>query len=140
MRLTLRGAAVPWDHSGTLHFSGCCRTAEPASQVHSAGWHSSSKKSITPPCPLNNSVLCLSHEAHSSQTWKQTTPSALQSHASYSRCGLGSEGTDRLVALVRAEQAAALATGKQPVLFGAKITGGGSGGKCLLSGSHRGLL
>ena len=65
---------------------------------------------------------------------------SLQSHASYSRCGLGSEGTDRLVALVRAEQAAALATGKQPALFGAKITGGGSGGKHLLSDSHRGCL
>ena len=61
----------------------------------------------------------------------------LQSHASYSRCGLGSEGTDRLVALVRAEQAAALAAAKSPALFGAKITGGGSGGESLLPHSHR---
>lgn len=44
-----------------------------------------------------------------------------QSHASYSACGLGSPGTDRLVDLVRA---AGPATG----LYGAKITGGGSGG------------
>jgi galactokinase len=44
-----------------------------------------------------------------------------QSHASYSACGLGSDGTDRLVELVRE---AGPATG----LFGAKITGGGSGG------------
>ena len=51
-----------------------------------------------------------------------------QSHASYGRCGLGSEGTDRLVALVRAEAAAARAAGAQPPLYGAKITGGGSGG------------
>ena len=44
-----------------------------------------------------------------------------QSHASYSACGLGSEGTDRLVALVRQAEASA-------GLYGAKITGGGSGG------------
>lgn len=44
-----------------------------------------------------------------------------QSHASYSRCGLGSTGTDRLVELVRE-------AGPERVLYGAKITGGGSGG------------
>jgi L-arabinokinase len=43
------------------------------------------------------------------------------SHASYSACGLGSEGTDRLVALVRE-------AGPGNGLYGAKITGGGSGG------------
>jgi L-arabinokinase len=44
-----------------------------------------------------------------------------QSHASYGACGLGSEGTDRLVELVRA-------AGPAHGLYGAKITGGGSGG------------
>ncbi|MFO7169581.1 MAG: GHMP kinase [Chloroflexota bacterium] len=44
-----------------------------------------------------------------------------QSHASYSACGLGSDGTDRLVELVRA-------AGPRAGLYGAKITGGGSGG------------
>ena len=44
-----------------------------------------------------------------------------QSHASYSACGLGSTGTDKLVALVRE-------MGTQSGLYGAKITGGGSGG------------
>ncbi|HRF47985.1 MAG TPA: galactokinase family protein [Anaerolineales bacterium] len=48
------------------------------------------------------------------------------SHASYSACGLGSDGTDRLVALVRAEAAAGL--------YGAKITGGGSGGTVAVLG------
>jgi len=43
------------------------------------------------------------------------------SHASYSACGLGSDGTDRLVALVRE-------AGPRLGLYGAKITGGGSGG------------
>jgi len=42
-------------------------------------------------------------------------------HRSYSACGLGSPGTDRLVELV-AE------AGSERGLFGAKITGGGSGG------------
>jgi galactokinase len=43
------------------------------------------------------------------------------SHASYSACGLGADGTDRLVALARD---AGVARG----IYGAKITGGGSGG------------
>ncbi len=44
-----------------------------------------------------------------------------QSHASYSRCGLGSDGTDLLVDMVRA-------AGPAAGFYGAKITGGGSGG------------
>jgi L-arabinokinase len=44
-----------------------------------------------------------------------------QSHASYSACGLGSSGTDLLVDLVRRR-------GPQQGLYGARITGGGSGG------------
>lgn len=44
-----------------------------------------------------------------------------ESHASYGACGLGSTGTDRLVALVRE-------AGPAEGLYGAKITGGGSGG------------
>ena len=52
----------------------------------------------------------------------------MQSHASYGRCGLGSDGTDRIVALVRDEARAAAARGEAPPLHGAKITGGGSGG------------
>ncbi len=41
-----------------------------------------------------------------------------ESHESYSACGLGSSGTDRLVEMVRDTMG----------LYGAKITGGGSGG------------
>jgi galactokinase len=52
----------------------------------------------------------------------------LQSHVSYGACGLGSAGTDRLVALVLEERAAAGAAGAAPALYGAKITGGGCGG------------
>jgi L-arabinokinase len=44
-----------------------------------------------------------------------------QSHASYSACGLGSAATDRIVELARA-------AGPEQGVYGAKITGGGSGG------------
>jgi L-arabinokinase len=50
-----------------------------------------------------------------------------QSHASYSACGLGSEGTDLLAQLARAE-------GAGNGLYGAKITGGGSGGTVAVLG------
>jgi L-arabinokinase len=43
------------------------------------------------------------------------------SHDSYAACGLGSSGTDALVALVHD-------AGRARGLYGAKITGGGSGG------------
>jgi L-arabinokinase len=50
------------------------------------------------------------------------------SHTSYSTCGLGSDGTDRLVELVAA-------AGPSQGLFGAKITGGGSGGTVAILGT-----
>jgi len=49
------------------------------------------------------------------------------SHASYTACGLGSDGTDRLVDLVQE-------AGPEHGLFGAKITGGGSGGTVAVLG------
>jgi galactokinase len=51
------------------------------------------------------------------------------SHASYGACGLGSDGTDRLVELVRAAEPGS-------GLFGAKITGGGSGGTVAVLGTE----
>src|SRR5207245_1779217 len=52
-----------------------------------------------------------------------------ESHESYGACGLGSDGTDRLVELVAAE-------GPERGLFGAKITGGGSGGTVAIFGAR----
>ena len=49
------------------------------------------------------------------------------SHASYSACGLGSDGTDLLVGLVKE-------IGYGRGLYGAKITGGGSGGTVAVLG------
>ncbi|MEW5317093.1 MAG: hypothetical protein WDW38_008422 [Sanguina aurantia] len=57
----------------------------------------------------------------------------MQSHASYSACGLGSSGTDRLVQLVKDEMASSSISG-QRVLYGARITGGGSGGTVAILG------
>jgi L-arabinokinase len=53
-----------------------------------------------------------------------------ESHASYSACGLGSDGTDRLVALARDAGAAR-------GILGAKITGGGSGGTVAILGTAK---
>jgi len=50
-----------------------------------------------------------------------------QSHASYTACGLGSDATDRIVELVKA-------VGTGHGLYGAKITGGGSGGTVAVLG------
>jgi L-arabinokinase len=47
-------------------------------------------------------------------------------HLGYSECGLGSEATDKIVELVRAE--------KNSDLLGAKITGGGAGGTVAILG------
>ncbi len=55
-----------------------------------------------------------------------------QSHSSYGACGLGSDGTDRLVDMVRR-------SGPSAGLYGAKITGGGSGGTVAVLG-RRGSL
>jgi L-arabinokinase len=52
-----------------------------------------------------------------------------RSHASYSSCGLGSYGTDRLVDLVAELEPA-------EGVFGAKITGGGSGGTVVVFGTE----
>ena len=50
------------------------------------------------------------------------------SHESYSACGLGSDGTDLLVELW------ARSAGAKMGLYGAKITGGGSGGAVAILG------
>jgi L-arabinokinase len=50
-----------------------------------------------------------------------------ESHASYRACGLASPGTDRLVDLVRD-------AGHAAGLYGARITGGGSGGTVVVMG------
>lgn len=49
-----------------------------------------------------------------------------QAHASYAACGLTEDGTDRLVEMVRERRSKGL--------FGAKITGGGSGGTVAIMG------
>jgi L-arabinokinase len=52
-----------------------------------------------------------------------------QSHESYTSCGLNSSGTDELVELVRG-------IGIDGGLYGARITGGGSGGTVVVLGER----
>jgi galactokinase len=66
-------------------------------------------------------------EALKEQQYRLLGELMYQSHLSYSRCGLGSSGTDRLVELVRL-------AGPAVGLYGAKITGGGSGGTVAVLG------
>ncbi|KAI5659279.1 hypothetical protein M9H77_28072 [Catharanthus roseus] len=60
-----------------------------------------------------------------------------QCHYSYSQCGLGSDGTDRLVELVQEmRHGSSSKSEKEGTLFGAKITGGGSGGTVCVIGRN----
>lgn len=71
----------------------------------------------------------LSGEAASGRRLELLGELMYQSHASYSACGLSVEGTDRLVELVRE-------AGPEKGLYGAKITGGGSGGTVAVLGQR----
>ncbi|GER39757.1 galactokinase [Striga asiatica] len=59
-----------------------------------------------------------------------------QCHYSYSACGLGSDGTDRLVQLVQEMQHSKISRLSEGTLYGAKITGGGSGGTVCVIGRN----
>lgn len=59
-----------------------------------------------------------------------------QCHYSYSACGLGSDGTDRLVRLVQEMQHGKPSKSEDGTLYGAKITGGGSGGTVCVIGRN----
>lgn len=60
----------------------------------------------------------------------------LQCHCSYSACGLGSDGTDRLVQLVQEMQHRKISKSGDGSLYGAKITGGGCGGTVCVIGKN----
>ncbi|XAR57680.1 L-arabinokinase [Bertholletia excelsa] len=59
-----------------------------------------------------------------------------QCHYSYSACGLGSDGTDRIVQLVQEMQHNRISHTDDKTLYGAKITGGGSGGTVCVVGRN----
>ncbi|KAJ6732106.1 MEVALONATE KINASE/GALACTOKINASE [Salix purpurea] len=59
-----------------------------------------------------------------------------QCHYSYGACGLGSDGTDRLVRLVQEMQHGKPSSSEDGTLYGAKITGGGSGGTVCVIGRN----
>jgi len=66
-------------------------------------------------------------DATNEERWTSLGELMYQSHASYSACGLGSPGTDLIVKLVRDE-------GPDQGLYGARVTGGGSGGTVAIVG------
>ena len=66
----------------------------------------------------------------SEEQWTALGELMYQSHASYSACGLGSKGTSLIVDLVRS-------MGPAAGLYGARITGGGSGGTVAILGRAR---
>lgn len=70
----------------------------------------------------------LLHHSKSQMAMQQLGELMYQSHSSYSACGLGSHGTDRLVELARE-------AGIEKGIYGAKITGGGSGGTVAVLGA-----
>ncbi|MGH7451294.1 MAG: galactokinase [bacterium] len=70
----------------------------------------------------------LLRNSRSQQSMEQLGELMYQSHSSYSACGLGSRGTDRLVELARE-------LGPAKGVYGAKITGGGSGGTVAVLGN-----
>ncbi|CAN0859232.1 ARA1 [Linum grandiflorum] len=59
-----------------------------------------------------------------------------QCHYSYSACGLGTDGTDRLVRMVQEMQHKSKSKSEGGTLYGAKITGGGSGGTVCVIGRN----
>ncbi|WOG85756.1 hypothetical protein DCAR_0104949 [Daucus carota subsp. sativus] len=59
-----------------------------------------------------------------------------QCHYSYSACGLGSDGTDKLVQLVQETEHSKPSKSGDGTLYGAKITGGGSGGTISVVGRN----
>ncbi|KAL5559262.1 hypothetical protein UlMin_035473 [Ulmus minor] len=59
-----------------------------------------------------------------------------QCHYSYGACGLGSHATDRLVLLVQEMQHSNKSKSEDGTLYGAKITGGGSGGTVCVIGRN----
>ncbi|EMS56249.1 L-arabinokinase [Triticum urartu] len=59
-----------------------------------------------------------------------------QCHYSYNACGLGSDGTERLGNLVQEMQHRKTPENGGPNLYGAKITGGGSGGSVCVIGKN----
>jgi galactokinase len=69
----------------------------------------------------------LLRDSHGDESGVRLGALMLESHASYGRCGLGSGGPDRLVALVKS-------AGPAAGLYGARITGGGSGGTVAVIG------
>ncbi|KAG5554385.1 hypothetical protein RHGRI_012048 [Rhododendron griersonianum] len=89
------------------------------------------------PCSLEKSAFkALLTSAASDEQLTALGELLYQCHYSYSACGLGSDGTDRLVQLVQQMQHKKKSNTEDGTLYGAKITGGGSGGTVCVIGRN----
>ncbi|KAA3477832.1 L-arabinokinase-like [Gossypium australe] len=100
-------------------------------------------KALLTSASSNEQLTALGELLYQKEEMKCSCKPLLQCHYSYSACGLGSDGTDRLVQLVQEMQHGKASRVDDGTLYGAKITGGGSGGtvcvvgrNCLRSSQH----
>ena len=120
---------LPEEMSGAEFLSRYSQTTDTATTVDPGRMYRI-RQSATHPVYEHHRVRLfrqLLSETASEERRKELGRLMYQSHASYSACGLGSRGTDLIVSLVRDE-------GPAYGLYGARITGGGSGGTVAILG------
>ena len=120
---------LPEEMSGAEFLSRYSRTTDTVTRVDPASVYKIRQPTAHPVFEHHRveRFRCLLTEPSSEERGQQLGALMYESHASYSACGLGSDGTDLIVRLVREE-------GPANGLYGARITGGGSGGTVAILG------
>jgi len=122
-------ASLPVEMSGAEFLSRYYRTVDPVTEVDPERVYKIRRPTAHPVFEhgrvreFRDLLLSSCHEPQ----FRRLGELMYESHASYSACGLGSRGTDLIVDLVRA-------SGPGAGLYGARITGGGSGGTVAVVG------
>lgn len=125
------GAAAAWGHADGSSQPGI--TCSDTTSMWQYNTNSSSSSSQRPPGTGEPVAAAAGPPAALLGPLETLGELMFQSHASYSACGLGSDGTNRIINIVRQHMHAARKACKAPALYGAKITGGGCGGTvCVL--------
>jgi L-arabinokinase len=123
-------AGIPPRISGRDFLSRYHGIADPAVAVHPDQTYDVSAPTVHPieeHQRVRKFREILTSETHSEDDLLTLAGLMHAAHDSYSACGLGSEGTDQLVELARA-------AGPSHGIWGARITGGGSGGTVAMLG------
>ena len=118
------GRSLPEAMSGAEFLERYGGITDTATVVHPDRWYPVRHAAEHPVCEqqrVDRFAQLLHALAHQPDVAIELGQLMYGSHRSYSACGLGSDGTDAIVELARA-------AGPQHGVFGAKITGGGSGG------------